>query len=617
MATTRVASYASPTLVFLAYDVDDMTDLLGFAIRRTPGHNNTASSYLPNMLTFKGPVTPPAPSNTAPIQKFWWWDSQIDDSDRGKTFTYTVIPITGSADEAQAGTLHQQEGEAASVSVTLPHNVDHSIGTWFNRAVVSSQAFSQKFGQFIRNGNLAGGNLTSALTWLGNGMEQAVPKFIADTTGSLSGAIYHLTDEQFIIPALDQFPGSAELVYDSHVDSRTNVCPNDQAIRDLPKVRFFPRRATAIMHDKFIVRCAGDNAIDVTQGSANYTTEALSVQANVIHAWASPPLAALYLERAQLIQDDPSKAQTARSSGWSKPIKIDEATVSVFFSPEPKGQRNSVDAIVEAVKNATSSVIFCIFDPTDQGLRDAIFDRANDGLMMYGLVNHIPAGGGKQVASTALWDRMDKHADVYDYGYFSKAVHPNGFWWEYASLDGKGPGPLSVYIHHKFVLIDAETDQPTIFTGSQNISNNSIQNNDENLLEITGCQRLARIYLAEFMRLYDHYKARVVFEQSNIGSKAMSATKTAKSRDVTVQSTTHADPHLNLQLATTNAWTKKWTTKGLPESKARIALSSGGLPTVTPEAVSPDEAVSSHADDVNFDGSTAKLKRRKPRTGEE
>ena len=54
-------------------------------------------------------------------------------------------------------------------------------------------------------------------------------------------------------------------------------------------------------------------------------------------------------------------------------------------------------------------------------------------------------------------------------------------------------------VHHKMVIIDAETPHPLIYTGSANMSKNSVNNNDENLLEILGSRRLAGMYLAEFL----------------------------------------------------------------------------------------------------------------------
>jgi hypothetical protein len=43
------------------------------------------------------------------------------------------------------------------------------------------------------------------------------------------------------------------------------------------------------------------------------------------------------------------------------------------------------------------------------------------------------------------------------------------------------------------------------------MSNASQYGNDENLLEFAAAERIAAIYLAEFMRLYEHYRARALF----------------------------------------------------------------------------------------------------------
>ena len=68
-----------------------------------------------------------------------------------------------------------------------------------------------------------------------------------------------------------------------------------------------------------------------------------------------------------------------------------------------------------------------------------------------------------------------------------------------------------MHIHHKFIVIDAETENPIIYTGSNNLSENSTHHNDENLLEIKGSPELAQTYFAEFIRLYEHYRARALW----------------------------------------------------------------------------------------------------------
>lgn len=86
-----------------------------------------------------------------------------------------------------------------------------------------------------------------------------------------------------------------------------------------------------------------------------------------------------------------------------------------------------------------------------------------------------------------------------------------------------------MHIHHKFIVIDAETGDPTIYTGSANLSNNSTHRNDENLLEIKGSPELARTYFAEFMRLYEHYRARALWNLAH-GSGAKQRRRKSKQR---------------------------------------------------------------------------------------
>ncbi len=67
---------------------------------------------------------------------------------------------------------------------------------------MSSQAFSRMVDSMNLHG--AAPNARQALLlyeWLANGMEKPVPDFILKAA-SLVGAIYHLTDKLWIIPAL-------------------------------------------------------------------------------------------------------------------------------------------------------------------------------------------------------------------------------------------------------------------------------------------------------------------------------------------------------------------------------------------------------------------------------
>ncbi len=200
---------------------------------------------------------------------------------------------------------------------------------------------------------------------------------------------------------------------------------------------------------------------------------------------------------------------------------------------------------MKAIKQAKHSVLLCTFDPTDNALFDAAFAASDAGRMMLALVNRVPTvepsddpSRADVAAKIEIFDRAAKSDEIVGFNAFSVSDTPTGFEPERVLWPG-----IMVRVHHKFVVIDAERDQPIVFTGSANLSGNSLHHNDENLLEITKCPRLAGMYMAEFLRLYEHYRARI------------------KS----------ADPK-TFKLSPDARWGRKYYTVGAPECKARIAM---------------------------------------------
>src|SRR5207237_4429897 len=91
------------------------------------------------------------------------------------------------------------------------------------------------------------------------------------------------------------------------------------------------------------------------------------------------PLEAPHLERKRLLDGNPTLAATKREQkGWSNKIAVGDASIRVFFPPEPDDERASIDAIVDAVNAAEHSVLLCVFDPTDKKLLDAVFAAADN-----------------------------------------------------------------------------------------------------------------------------------------------------------------------------------------------------------------------------------------------
>lgn len=544
-------AYTSPTLVLLAMDWPDgakFDDFLGFSILRAPGfHPGEKDGFLFNKISFSVPTdkSQPLPSNLAPFQKFMWWDAGIDDKDRGKTFTYTITPVRGTG----PNDLKPVTSAAAIVKAPLPDVEEDGISTWFNRAVVSSQAFTRQFPDPTKK-------IDDVMKWLANGLQDAFPKILGKAS-AIEGAIYHLTDKEWVMPALKGFKGPLSLVYEDRKNDQTDA----PAIKQLKSAKFTSngRTKTNIMHDKYLVDTKNGR---VLMGSANFTPEGLTYQANLLHVFNSPQLAQLYSARLKLMRQDLPIGATAKGAAWSKSVKVGKASIRVFFSPEPSKQRVSIDTVVKAVKAAKSSVMFCMFDPTDPALIRALLATSDRGKLLYGMLNNISdpskrkskknvntdanlsdSGEAPRKPSEAttvqveLFHRSRKDKKVLAYSFFRPNSAPAGFLPEFSTVDlssrstlpppkpGKKGGPPAVHIHHKFIIIDADTDQPTIYTGSANLSNNSTNKNDENLLEITGSPALAQTYLAEFMRIYEHYRARALWNIAHPGAAKASKTK--------------------------------------------------------------------------------------------
>jgi phosphatidylserine/phosphatidylglycerophosphate/cardiolipin synthase-like enzyme len=588
MAKTVARAYLSPTLVLLALDWADgetRNDFLGFAVKRTPGFQDlktgvmAASSWLPNRIGFDGPPAagqPDFPSDGAPIQKFMWWDARLEGVAIGQPLTYEISAVTG--------TKAQHALDPASTSqlmIRLPPHVENGIGVWFNRAVMSSQAFARKVDALKLNGAPpTHAQALSLYEWLSNGMQDPLRDFVGKAS-SIVGAIYHLTDGLWVIPALKQVMENTQigLVYDAVVqkDPKTKQVlpnPNAGAIKTLKSAKFFPRNKTNIMHNKYLVggekllAASGAKPQRVVCGSANYTTEGLTSQANLVHTFESTELATLYRKRFEVLRGNPTLGKTATGAAWSNTVSVGDAGVRVFFSPEPGKPGDpsvSIETIVQAIHKARSSVVFCLFTPTDKELRDACFALGDAGKMMFGLVNHVagaepllkPTATGKipadQLAALEIYHRSKDNRDVIGADFFHAKTVPHGFEPEINIFPGmKSPPYPPVIIHHKFIVIDAETDSPLVYTGSANMSGNSVFNNDENLLEITGSPRLARTYLAEFMRLYEHYRARARFIAFKMSGAAL------------------ADA--GFALRPNRSWADAHYTPGTPEYRARQRL---------------------------------------------
>ena len=274
--------------------------VLWIYIKRTPGFYDTNSGFssrsigCPINSTFTA-RSMRSPSSVAPIQKFMWWDARFHPKeDGGKKFVYDVIPITGSSDS-----LEPVPNVRGRVTVTFPAREEQGIGTWFNRPFVSSQAFSrllQRFGVDTKSrlSDLSPEQREGILGWLSNDIQDAVFAVLKEK-GNVDGAIYHFSDTQWLKPAFEKrsrTKTSVVLHWKPEGTTGHKTLANQDFEKKLRKnVTFFKRtQVPSLMHDKILVVSSSGKAQKVLMGSANFTTGALTSQANVLHIWSFPKL---------------------------------------------------------------------------------------------------------------------------------------------------------------------------------------------------------------------------------------------------------------------------------------------------------------------------------------
>lgn len=469
-------------------------DLLGFAVKK---HNpDDTIVWLEGLLTFEGQAHEPGsqiPTSEGPVQKMYWADYLVRG---GAKYRYEIIPVYGTPDA-----LDLRAADALTVPIETEDNTGKADGPYFNRAVIASQAYVRHFGLNPPDDN------PEALAWLARGLDKAILGFIgraqADTSLRLDIAAYHLTHPDIIAAIANVGDRARVSLCWKKPDDKTR---NREASRSLKQAGvdvYHREQVRAISHDKFIVlKNSSGQPKAVLMGSANFTTGGVSLQNNVSHIIESPALAKKYLDTFELLIQEDNDALYDQDAAWQQ-----AGDIEVNFSPHRK-DRTDLDHFVEIVEGAKSNVFFATFRATDEELLKAIVEPKNKKVVVRGLVDKVYEQGAGEVL--LYHNAYDKDPEV------APATNALGKTDPLTKELGRvGFNPL---VHHKFVIVDYGQPDCAIITGSANYSNNSSNNNDENTIVVHRDQRIAQMYLCEFHRIYEHYRARWFL--SRAGKKA-------------------------------------------------------------------------------------------------
>ncbi len=505
----KVAAYRGDGSILLAFNLDKKptAGFAGFAVRCTPP--NGKAFWLKNRLNFSDAVTAqttPAqrqaiatPSNEAPYQKFRWAD--FSSWQEPGAYTYEVSAMYRKNKALTA---------AATVPVTLQLGPFQSgkLQAGFTRGLLSSQAYVDQFKNApirpaVKSIDYSTLPYEAQYEWLGFHARRMVFDFLKecfdDPKGELDVFAYDL-DEPDIIGQLKSFGGRMRAVLDN---APLHTKPG--AMEILAKTALLASAGQANMrlghfkrfaHDKVFIHKQDGKAIRVLTGSANFSVRGLYVQANNVLVFDDPDTAALYEEAFQQSFEGMADFSSSEiADGWhDMPPRPDLPTYALAFSPH-KTAEVSLGRVAEAVKGATSSVLFAIMELGGGGdvLQEIKGLAANPKIFSYGVTQSL--------AGASLYKPGCANGILTPFAYLSQHVPP-----PFSQEISGGPGQV---IHDKFIVVDFNTPNAKVYTGSSNLAAGGEESNGDNLIELKDGP-VASIFASQAIGLVDHFHFRAV-----------------------------------------------------------------------------------------------------------
>lgn len=525
--------------------------LLGFALgKRRPGGR---IDWMNGFKVFPATRPLPAPgalkpTNEQPVQDFQWGDYNAAPD---TTTDYVVRPMYGVEGGPPPGTPGGlRDGADIDLAVTTLNRAGASHRVHFNMGVVPGQAFARRFGNVFPTPAEQENPGDPKTAWLSRGLLEAALAFIGRAKGGrfeLRVAAYEFTYRPILAALRNAALSGAKVRVsvatgyrrgngDIYQDSTT--LQNWQAIlgqgREGPGafdlsamarkgLTLHPRtRAAGIPHNKFIVLIEDGHPIAVWTGSTNFTPSGFLGQSNLAHEIEDGALAEAYLAYWEMLATDPAPADLATFCAQRFPdpgVPPLGDAIRPVFSPRPAGMLSWYGARMAEAKEA--GFITAAFGIAPE--IGAAFTGPNNTLRLV-LAENAGRGGAAEVMAAV---EADPDNIVAMGGHLPEKSAEAGL--DSQSLDRwflreerhRDRGHI-FYIHTKLMMIDPLGNAPQIFSGSANFSTASVEDNDENMLLMSGARaaEVAPIFVNEFMRMHRHLYFRTVALKGGASSEA-------------------------------------------------------------------------------------------------
>lgn len=494
--------------------------LLGFALGKRTGTGG-AIAWMRGFKFFEETVPDPQPGDRRstrqhPIQGFQWGDYGARP---GSTTDYVFQPVYGRPAELSYG-------PELEMRVKTGNDATDTHAVYFNRGAIPSQAFADRFGNVGPSDEEQNDPSHEKVKWLSRGLLEAVLGFIAEADGprfELRVAAY----EFYYPPVLEALKAAAgtgatiRISYDggdrkrdgsisySSISTANRAAIEALKLDEAANLTLYPRTLfSKIPHNKFFVILKDNVPQAILTGSTNITPSGFLGQSNVAHIVRDRGVAGKYNTYWEAISGDPATRGFKKFNTEEFPDPagtFGPDTMRTMFSPRRAGL---LEWIAGQMGEARTSVMFTAafgvaeqlvqkFEEDRDFLRFILMerrDREDQARLHTDRDTRIALGTKLNKDTIALkldgysldkWFREEEH--------FRKKGH-------------------IFYIHTKFMLLDALSDMPQIFSGSANFSDSSVTGNDENMLLMRGpaFRAAADIYVNEFMRLFNHLYFRTI-----------------------------------------------------------------------------------------------------------
>ena len=525
-----LTAYRGDGMVLLAMnwrDHEPPADFVGFAITyKSP--KGSAFSPLDNLLTFADEVDPQhnSASTHSPFQRFRWVHFPKTYFDDGPC-SYRVTARHMNADNSL------RDGDTQSVEIvvggeTYPDQLDVT----YTRGFLSSQAFVRNFTD--PDGILPGPaddpltfTTTSdpkkkgALAWMGFGARYAILQALDDaiaTPDATVDVIAYDLNEREIVDRLVALGPRLRLIVDDSVDPRDKKLSYPPAkdtghgAPDSPETQAVARITVSagaghvirqhmgnLQHNKTIV-VRGATLQRAVCGSTNFSWRGMYVQNNNAIVFRTAESVAPFAAAFESYFSHKSQFRSRpESAGWL-PLNLAGIDAQVAFSPHSDAHA-MLGAIADDIRSAKKSVFYSLafLYQTPGSIMKAISTVTNDDdIFVYGISD-------KSVGGIVLHKGAENPVPI------SPA----------SLVEGRTPYPFSVepsinggiQMHHKFIVIDANTPNARVYVGSFNFSSSSDTSNGENLLLIRD-QRIASSFVVQALSMFDHYSYRIKFRDA-------------------------------------------------------------------------------------------------------